>query len=83
LIFHFAWQEQISVEAADAKEPGVARHDALGLDAMGLDIEEPDAMEYDTGPKVLCHVICLSGHFFLELCSLSFEKGALGSDMPT
>jgi hypothetical protein len=48
LIFHFAWQEQISVEAADAKEPGVARHDALGLDAMGLDIEEPDALELDS-----------------------------------
>lgn len=43
-------------------------HDALGLDAMGLDIEgpkvlelnsmepdkEPDAMEPDTGPEVLC-----------------------------
>jgi hypothetical protein len=32
---------------------------ALGLDAMGLDIEEPDAlelnpMESDTGPEVLC-----------------------------
>jgi hypothetical protein len=69
LIFHFAWQEQISVEAADAKEPGVMRHDALGLDAMRLDIEEldameldsmepdeePNAMEFDTRPKGLCY----------------------------
>jgi hypothetical protein len=30
-----------------------------------------------------CAVICLSGHFFLDLCSLSFEEGALGSGMPT
>jgi hypothetical protein len=38
-------------------------YDALGLDAMGLDIEEPDAleldgepdaMESDIGPEVLC-----------------------------
>jgi hypothetical protein len=43
-------------------------HDALGLDAMRLDIDEPDAleldsvepdgepdaMEFDTGPGVLC-----------------------------
>jgi hypothetical protein len=30
-----------------------------------------------------CAVICLSGHFFLDLCSLSFEEGALGSDILT
>jgi hypothetical protein len=30
-----------------------------------------------------CAVIYLSGHFFLDLCSLSFEKGALGSSIPT
>jgi hypothetical protein len=30
-----------------------------------------------------CDVICLSGHFFLDLCFLCFEKGALGLDMPT
>jgi hypothetical protein len=28
-------------------------------------------------------IICLSGHFFLILFSLSFEKGVLGSDMST
>jgi hypothetical protein len=28
-----------------------------------------------------CTKICLFGHFFLDLCSLSLEKGALGSDM--
>jgi hypothetical protein len=28
-------------------------------------------------------IICFSRHFFLGLCSLSFEEGALGSDMPT
>jgi hypothetical protein len=30
-----------------------------------------------------CVIICLSGHFFLDLCFLCFKKGALGSDMPT
>jgi len=29
-----------------------------------------------------CAEICLSGHLFLDLCSLSLEKGVLGSDMP-
>jgi hypothetical protein len=48
LICHFAWQEQISTEAADAEEPGTVGHDALGLDAMALDIEEPDALELDS-----------------------------------
>jgi hypothetical protein len=75
-------------------------HDALRLDAMGLDIEEPnvldfesmepnseldvlefDCMESDTGQRS-CAEICLSRHFFLALRSLSFEKGAPGSDMP-
>jgi hypothetical protein len=27
--------------------------------------------------------ICLSGHLFLDLYSLSLEEGALGLDMPT
>jgi hypothetical protein len=29
-----------------------------------------------------CAKICLSGHFFLDLFSLSLEKGALRLDMP-
>jgi hypothetical protein len=58
LIFHFAWQEQIFVEAADAEEPGAVGHDAKGLDiekpdALELD-KEPNAMESDTGLVVLC-----------------------------
>jgi hypothetical protein len=64
-ICHYDWQEQISTEAADVEEPGAEGHDALGLYAMGLDIErpkalevdsmEPDAMESDIGPVVLCY----------------------------
>jgi len=72
----------------------------LGLDAMGLDFEEPDvleldsmerngeldalkldSMESDTGLEVLCRNL-LARHLFLDLCSLTLEKGALGSDMP-
>jgi hypothetical protein len=30
-----------------------------------------------------CAIICLSGHFFLDICFLCFKKGALGSDMTT
>jgi hypothetical protein len=30
-----------------------------------------------------CAIIYLSGHFLLDLCFMCFEKGALGSDMPT
>jgi hypothetical protein len=30
-----------------------------------------------------CAVICLFGHFFLDLSSLSFEEGVLGSYVPT
>jgi hypothetical protein len=30
-----------------------------------------------------CAVICLSGHFFLDLLFLCFEKGALRSEIPT
>jgi hypothetical protein len=29
-----------------------------------------------------CALICLFGHFFLDLFSLSFKEGALGSDKP-
>jgi hypothetical protein len=71
------------------------RHDAMGLDIEEPDVleldsivpdkepdEEPDAMESNTGPKVLCHNL-LVWVLFSWPCSLSFEKGALGSDMPT
>jgi len=30
-----------------------------------------------------CTKFCLYRHLFLDLCSLSLEEGALGSDMPT
>jgi hypothetical protein len=43
---------------------------------------KPDAMESDTGSKVLCQIACLSTSFLTFARSLSFEKGALGSDMP-
>jgi hypothetical protein len=48
LICLFDWQEQISAEAADVEEPCAMGHDALGLDAMVLDIEEPDALVLDS-----------------------------------
>jgi hypothetical protein len=51
------------------------------LDSMEQD-KEPNTMESDAGPRS-CAVICLSGHFFLDLSFLYFKKGALGSDMPT
>jgi hypothetical protein len=56
-------QEQISTEAADAEEPISVGHNAMGLDieepdASELDSmepdKEPDPMESDTGLEVLC-----------------------------
>jgi hypothetical protein len=65
-------------------------HYAMGLDIEELDASELDSMEPDKEPEpwspILgqrsCAVICLFGHFFLDLYSLSFEKGSLGWDMP-
>jgi hypothetical protein len=58
---------------------------------VGHDSLELDSMEPKTGSQIpwifilgqrSCAEICLSGHLFLDLCSLSLEKGVLGSDMP-
>jgi hypothetical protein len=59
--------------------PGAVVHDDKGLDTEG-----PNALVLESlilGQRS-CVVICLSGQFFIDLCSLCFEKGALGSDMP-
>jgi hypothetical protein len=53
----------------------------MRLDVDDLDVWGLALMELDTGWS--CAIICLSGHFFLDLCFLSFEEGALGSYMPT
>jgi len=65
-------------------------YDALGLDAMGLILRSlmPWSLMGSLMPWSLIlgqrsyAEICLSGHFFLDLRFLSFEMGALGSDMP-
>jgi hypothetical protein len=49
---------------------------------MGHDAMEHDTMGSGTGQRS-CSKMCLSGHFFLDLCSLSLEEGALRLDMPT
>jgi hypothetical protein len=43
----FDWQEQISVDAADAEEP-----DAVGPGALEPDAMELDTRELEAGPKV-------------------------------
>jgi hypothetical protein len=62
--------EQISTEVADAEEPNSAVHNAMGLDieepdASELDSMEPDKepnpMESDTGPEVLCRDLLVWG----------------------
>jgi hypothetical protein len=45
----FDWQEQISVDAVDAEEPGAVEPSALELDAMDPNTGGPDGMESDAG----------------------------------
>jgi hypothetical protein len=64
LICHYGWQVQIAAEAVDAEMPGAVVHEAKGLDIEGPDAlvldsmehdKEPNTMESDAGPEVLCH----------------------------
>jgi len=50
-ICHYDWEAQITAEAADAEMPGTVVHEAMEHD------KEPDTMEFDAGPKVLCHYL--------------------------
>jgi hypothetical protein len=59
-------------------------------ETKGLDIEKPDALVLDSSlilwslmlGQRSCAIIFLSVHFFLDLCFLSFKKGALGRTCP-
>jgi hypothetical protein len=46
-VCHSDWQEQIAIDATDAKEL-----DAMGPDVVGLDSLNPDFVEIDTRPGV-------------------------------
>jgi hypothetical protein len=48
---HSDWQEQISIDAADAKEPNTVGPSALKLDTMEPDTGGPNAV-LDAGPEV-------------------------------